>query len=84
MECYIKEILEKCTTKFSTFPTKMTANKTDIFDTKKQKELAAEVNKFFTSVGIDLTNKIPNAVKPFDPYITKVNTSMESKPLILP
>ena len=56
----------------------------DIFDTKKQKKLAAEFNKFFTSVGIDLTNKIPNAVKPFDSYITKVNTSMESKPLILP
>ena len=32
----MKEILGKCTTKSSTLPTKITVNKTDIFDTKKQ------------------------------------------------
>ena len=31
----MKEILGKCTTKSSTFPTKITVNNTDIFDTKK-------------------------------------------------
>ena len=31
----MKEILGKCTTKFSTLPTKITVNKTGIFDTKK-------------------------------------------------
>ena len=31
----MKEILGKCTTKSSTLPTKITVNKTDIFDTKK-------------------------------------------------
>ena len=30
----MKEILGKCTTKSSTLPTKITVNKTDIFDTK--------------------------------------------------
>ena len=31
----MKEILEKCTTKSSTLPTKITVNKTDIFDAAK-------------------------------------------------
>ena len=62
----------------STLPTKITVNKTDIFDTKK---IADEFNKYFTNVGTDLANKIPNASKRFDLYITKVNTSMESQPL---
>ena len=31
----MKEILEKCTTKSSAFPTKITIKKTDIFDVKK-------------------------------------------------
>ena len=31
----MKEILGKCTTKSSAFPTKITVNKTDIFDVKK-------------------------------------------------
>ena len=31
----MKEILGKCTTKSSTLPTKVTVNKTGIFDTKK-------------------------------------------------
>ena len=74
----MKEILGKCTTKSSTLPTKITVNKTDIFDTKK---IADEFNKFFTNIGTDLANKIPNASKRFDFYITKVNTSMESQPL---
>ena len=36
---------------------------------------------FFTNTGTNLANKIPNASKPFDSYITKANTSMESQPL---
>ena len=74
----MKEILGKSTTKSSTLPTKITVNKTDIFDPKK---IADEFNKFFTNIGADLANKIPNASKRFNFYITKVNTSMESKPL---
>ena len=74
----MKEILGKCTTKSSTLPIKVTVNKTDIFDTK---EIADEFNKFFINIGTDLANKIPNASKRFDFYITKVDTSMESQPL---
>ena len=32
---FMKEILQKSTTKSSTLPTKITVNKTDIFDTKQ-------------------------------------------------
>ena len=74
----MKEILGKCTTKSLTIRTKITVSNTDIFDTKK---IADEFNKFFTNIETDLENKIPNASKRFDFYITKVNTSMESQPL---
>ena len=74
----MKEILGKSNTKSSTLSTKITVNKTDIFDAAK---IADEFNNFFTNIGTDLTNKIPNASKPFDSYITKANTSMKSQPL---
>ena len=67
----MKEILGKCTTKSSTLQTKITVNKTDIFDAK---QIADEFNKFFTNIGTDLANKIPNASNPVDSYITEVNT----------
>ena len=37
--------------------------------------------KTFTNIGteLELANKIPNASKRFDSYITKVDTSMESQ-----
>ena len=72
----MKESLGKCTTKSSTLPTKITVNKTDIFDAAK---IADEFNKFFTNIRTDLANKIPNASKPFDSYITKANISMKSQ-----
>ena len=74
----MKEILGKCTTKSSTLPTKITVNITNIFDAAK---IANEFNKFFTNIGADLANKIPNTSKPFDSNITKANTSMEAHPL---
>ena len=74
----MKEILGKCTTKSSTLPTKITVNKTDIFDAAK---IADEFNRFFTNIATDLANKIPNASKPFDSYITKANTGTECQPL---
>ena len=64
----IKEIVGKYTTKSSTLPTKITVNKTHIFDTK---QIADEFNKSFTNIGTDLANKIPNAPKRFDFYITE-------------
>ena len=72
----MKEILGKCTTKSSTLPTKITVNK-QITDAEK---IADEFNKLFINIRTDLGNKILNASKPFDSYITKANTSMESQP----
>ena len=48
---------------------------------KKNSNKADEFNNFFIHIGTDLANKIPNAPKPVDYYITKVNTSLESQPL---
>ena len=61
----MKEILRKHTTKFSNHPTKITVNKTDIFDVKK---IADEFNKFFIKIGTDLANKISNASNLFHSY----------------
>ena len=77
MECY-ESGTWRVHQKSSTLPTEITVNKADIFDTKT---MADEFNKFFTNIGTDLANKIPNASKRFDFYITKVNTSMESQSL---
>ena len=44
----MKEILEKCTTKSSAFPTKITIKKTDIFDLKKK--IADELNNFLQTL----------------------------------
>ena len=74
----MKEILGKCSRKSSTLRTKITVNKTDVVEAK---EIADESNNFFTNIGTDMANKIPNVSKRFDSYITKVNTSMESQPL---
>ena len=74
----MKEILGKYTTKSSILPTKIIVNRTDIFHAAK---IADEFDKFFANIGTDLANKIPNASKPFDSYITKASTSMESQPL---
>ena len=54
----MKELLGKCTTKSLTLPTKIAVNETDIFDATK---IVDEFNKFFTNIGTDLANKIPNA-----------------------
>ena len=64
--------------KISTLTTKITVNKTVTFNANK---IDDEFNTFFTNIGTDLANKIPNASKRFDSYITIVNTSMESQPL---
>ena len=74
----MKEILGKCTTKSPVLLTKTTVNETNSFDVKK---IAYEFNQLFTNIRADLTNKIPNASKPFDSYINKVNTIMEFQPL---
>ena len=58
--------------------TKITVNRLDKFDAKK---IADEFNEFFTNIRTDLANKIPNPSRPFDSYITNVNTSMESQSL---
>ena len=43
--------------------------------------MADEFSNFLKNIVTDLANKVPNASMPFDSYITKVNTSMESQPL---
>ena len=59
------------------FQLKLLVNKTEYFS---QIIFFCE-HKFFTNIGTDLANKIPNASKPFDSYITQLNTCMESQPL---
>ena len=81
----MKEILGKCTTKSSTLLTKVTVHKNDIFDAKKQKQknknqlLINSIKFLQTDLGTDLANKITNSSNPFNSYIAKTNTSIESQ-----
>ena len=63
----MKEILGKYNTKFSNLSTKMTLNKTDIFDVKKQLMNTIIFPKHWNII--------------FDFYTTEADNSMESQPL---
>ena len=78
MPCYEKRHLQSAPRNPQLFQLKFLSTKLTFLI---QKKIADEFNKFFTNIGTDLANKIPNASKRFDFYITKVNTSMESQPL---
>ena len=41
-----------------------------------KEEMANEFNTFFTNIGTELAKNIPNASRPFESYIKKVDTTM--------
>ena len=57
----LEKLLEK-TTKSSVLPTKITLNKIE--------KIADKFNDFFVNIETDLASNNPNALKPFDSYVT--------------
>ena len=49
--------------------------------TEKENEIAKEFNKYFTSAGTALANKIPIVSKDLSEYLPQCNSSMEDKEL---
>ena len=49
--------------------------------TEKEREIAKEFNKYFTSVGTALANKIPVVTKDVSEYLPQCNASIEHKEL---
>ena len=74
----MKELIGKMTIKSSNLPRKITVNKVDLFD---QTKIAHEFNSFFTNIGKNLANKIPNASTPFEYFVNKPDFVIETKPL---
>ena len=74
----MKELIGKVSLKSSSLPWKITVNKVDLFDHTK---IAHEFNSFFTSIGKNLENKIPNASTQFAYFVKKSDFVTETKPL---
>ena len=72
----MKEITGKQTKKSSSLP-KATKTKQGI--TEKEIEIAKKFNKYFTSVGTALANKIPVVTKDISEYLPQCNALMEHK-----
>ena len=72
------ELIGKVRLKSSNLPQKITDKKVDLFD---QTEIAHEFNSFFTNIGKNLANKIPNASTPFEYFVNKPDFVIETKPL---
>ena len=48
-----------------------------------QEEMTNEFNTFFTNIGAELAKNIPNASRPFESYIKKVDTTMPTDSLAI-
>ena len=68
--CVMKELVGKVKIKKSSLPFKILIDKTEILDGKN---IANELNNFFTNIGLKLAKKIPESSQPFENYTKKVN-----------
>ena len=74
----MKELTGKQKTKSDQLPQEITVDKTII---QNPQGIAKEFNKFFTSVGPKLANKIPNTEKTFQYFLTSRNEKMQFEKL---
>ena len=74
----MKELIGKFKIKKSSLPFKIVTDKTETFG---EKNIANEINNFFTDIGVKLAKKIPELSQPFESYMKKVISEMENKPL---
>ena len=74
----MKEIIGKTRKAESVLPRKLVVNNVTITTAKDK---AKHFNNFFTNIGPNLAKNIPTAAKPFQSYISQVNTTMSEYPL---
>ena len=74
----MKELIGKTRKSEPHLPGKLLINEQEV---SGKVEIANEFNTFFTNIGAELAKNIPNASRPFESYIKKVDTTMPTNSL---
>ena len=69
----MKEVIGKTNKSGSRLPTKLVIKKNDV---TSEIGIANESNKFFTNIGPELAEKIPNASRTFESFLNKIDTTI--------
>ena len=76
----MQELIDK-TRKLETYlPGKLLIYKQELSD---KQEIANEFKKFFGNIGAELAKNIPNASRPFESYIKKIDATMPTDSLTI-
>ena len=76
----MKQIISKANKPGSRLPTKHVINKNDV---TSEIGIANGFNKFFTMIGPELAEKIPNASRTFESFLNKIDTTMPADPVTI-
>ena len=76
----MKELIGKTRKSEPHLPGKLLINEQEV---SGKVEIANEFNTFFTNIGAELAKNIPNASRPFESYIKKVDTTMPTDSLTI-
>ena len=76
----MKELIGKTRKLEPHLPGKLLINEHEV---SGKEEMANEFNTFLTNIGAELAKNIPNASRPFESYIKKVDTTMPTDPLTI-
>ena len=76
----MKELIGKTRKSEPHLPGKLLINEQEV---SGKVEIANEFNTFFTNIGAELAKNIPNASKPFESYIKRVDTTMPTDSLTI-
>ena len=69
----MKELTGKTRKADPPLPGKLLINEQEV---SGKEEMANQFNTFFTNIGVELAKNIPNASRPSESYIKKVDTTM--------
>ena len=76
----MKELIGKTRKLEPHLPGKLLINEQEV---SGKEEMANEFNNFLTNIGAELAKNIPNASRPFESYIKKVDTTMPTDSLAI-
>ena len=76
----MKELIGKTRKSEPYLPGKLLINEQEVSD---KEEMANDFHTFFTNIGADLAKNIPNASRPFESYIRKVDTAIPTNSLTI-
>ena len=74
----VKEVISKTNKSGSRLPTKLVINKNDV---TSKIGIANESKKFLTNIGPASARKIPAALRKFERFLNKIDTTMPANPI---